>query len=160
MARSGLAGANSNGQLGDGTTTQRSTPVQVGNLTGITAIAAGSAHTLALKNDGTVWTWGANSNGWGDGTTTQRSTPVQVSTLISIIAVAAGQSHSVVLRNIPTLINDGTVWAWGSNSNGQLGNGTILDTWIPIQVSGLSGVSAIAAGIVPHCRPQKCFQPG
>jgi alpha-tubulin suppressor-like RCC1 family protein len=140
-------GNNSNGQLGDGTTTDRATPVPVSGLTGVTAVAAGSAHSVALKNDGTVWAWGSNSNGQlGNGTTTDRSTPVQVSGLVGITAVAAGQSHSIALRNIVGLINDGTIWAWGSNSKGQLGNGTTVDTWIPIQVTGLTGVTAIAAG--------------
>jgi alpha-tubulin suppressor-like RCC1 family protein len=143
-------GSNSNGQLGNGTKTDSKTPVQVSNLAGITSIAAGSAHTVALKNDGTVWAWGSNSNGQlGNGTAgpgTDSSTPVPAIGLIGVIAVTAGQNHSVALRNIPVLINDGTVWAWGSNSNGQLGNGTILDAWVPIQVSGLTGASAIAAG--------------
>jgi alpha-tubulin suppressor-like RCC1 family protein len=140
-------GSNSNGQLGDGTTIDRATPVPVSGLTGVTAVAAGSAHSVALKNDGTVWAWGSNSKGQlGNGTTTDRSTPVQVSTLVGITAVAAGASHSIALRNIVGVINDGTIWAWGSNSNGQLGNGTTVDTWIPIQVSGLTGVTAIAAG--------------
>jgi alpha-tubulin suppressor-like RCC1 family protein len=140
-------GNNSNGQLGDGTTTDRATPMPVSGLAGVSAVAAGSAHSVALKNDGTVWAWGSNSKGQlGNGTTTDRSTPVQVSTLVGITAVAAGASHSIALRNIVGVINDGTIWAWGSNSNGQLGNGTTVDTWIPIQVSGLTGVTAIAAG--------------
>jgi alpha-tubulin suppressor-like RCC1 family protein len=121
--------------------------VPVSGLIGVTAVAAGLAHSVALKNDGTVWAWGSNSKGQlGNGTTTDRSTPVQVSTLVGITAVAAGASHSIALRNIVGVINDGTIWAWGSNSNGQLGNGTTVDTWIPIQVSGLTGVTAIAAG--------------
>jgi alpha-tubulin suppressor-like RCC1 family protein len=140
-------GSNSNGQLGDGTTIDKLTPVPVSNLAGITAIAAGSAHTLALKNDGTVWAWGSNSNGQlGDGTTTQRLNPVQVSILAGIVAIAAGNSHSLALRNIIALQNDVTVWAWGSNNRGQLGDGTIVDKWIPIQVFGITGVSDIAAG--------------
>ncbi|OQX14607.1 MAG: hypothetical protein BWK80_41665, partial [Desulfobacteraceae bacterium IS3] len=75
-------GYNSNGELGDGTMADHLTPVQV-SLTGVfSKIAAGSMHSLALKNDGTVWAWGNNSSGQlGDGTTTKSLTPIQVSIL-------------------------------------------------------------------------------
>jgi len=74
-----LGGGNGNGQLGDGTTGNRTAPVQVAGLTGVQAIAGGGYHSLALKNDGTVWAWGYNGNGrLGDGTTTDKYTPVQV----------------------------------------------------------------------------------
>jgi alpha-tubulin suppressor-like RCC1 family protein len=66
------------GQLGDGTTTPRYTPVQVTNLTNVIAVAGGDSHSLALKSDGTVWAWGYNYYGQlGDGTNINRSTPVQ-----------------------------------------------------------------------------------
>jgi alpha-tubulin suppressor-like RCC1 family protein len=84
-------GYNYYGQLGDGTTVSKSTPVQVSGLTGVTAIAAGGSHSLAVKGDGTVWTWGYNVYGQlGDGTNTQRETPVQVSGLTGATAIAAG----------------------------------------------------------------------
>lgn len=137
-------GNNSNGQLGDGTTTQRLTPVQVINLTGVTAIAAGSAHTVVLKNDGTVWAWGNNSNGQlGNGNLTQSATAVQVSGLTNVVAVAAGFSHTAALRNDVT---DVSVWVWGNNASGQLGNGTTTQSSVPVQATGLSGITAIAAG--------------
>ncbi|MFP2913744.1 RCC1 domain-containing protein, partial [Pyxidicoccus sp. 3LFB2] len=84
-------GNNTDGQLGDGTNTPRSTPVQVQGLTGVVAIAANDFDTLALKADGTVWAWGNNSYGQlGDGTApNDRSTPVQVQGLTGVVAIAA-----------------------------------------------------------------------
>ncbi|MBN2128069.1 MAG: hypothetical protein JW741_01175, partial [Sedimentisphaerales bacterium] len=149
-------GYNYNGQLGDGTTTDRSVPVQVvdgagGFLTGMTAVAAGSSHSLAIRNDGTVWAWGYNYNGQlGDGTTTDRSAPVQVvdgagGFLTGVMAITAGGGHGLALKT------DGTVWAWGLNWWGQLGDGTTDLTFAPVQVVDgtggvLTGVTAIAAG--------------
>ena len=132
-------GANLHGQLGDGTTINRPSPVQVAGLAGVRAIAAGGPHSLALASDGTVWAWGKNRQGQlGDGTTIDRPAPVQVAGLAGVQAIAAGQAHSLALRN------DGTVWAWGSDFSGRLG--TTTDRSVPMQVAGLAGVQAIVAG--------------
>ncbi len=138
-------GLNTNGQLGDGTTTQRTSPVQVSSLTGVTSIAAGASHGLALKSDGTVWSWGLNGNGQlGDSSTTQRLSPVAVTGLTSVVAIAAGQAHSLAVKT------DGTVWSWGLNSSGQLGDNTSTQRTAPVQVgvagSWLTGVTGLAAG--------------
>jgi alpha-tubulin suppressor-like RCC1 family protein len=134
-------GGNWSGQIGDGTTTQRNSPVQVSGLTGMTAISVGFGHNMALKNDGTVWAWGDNERGQlGDGTTTQRTTPVQVSGLTNVIAIGAGANESYALKA------DGTVWAWGWDNYGQLGDGTTTNTTSPIQVHGLTNVVSIVSG--------------
>ncbi|HEX8702583.1 MAG TPA: RCC1 repeat-containing protein, partial [Myxococcaceae bacterium] len=136
-------GDNTSGQLGDGTTTPRLSPVQVPGLGPAVAIASGQDHSLAVLQDGTVWAWGASSWGQlGDGTTTPHPSPVRVSALTDVVAVAAAGHHSVALRR------DGTVWGWGKNFHGQLGMGATSQTAVstPVQVAGLADVSAVAAG--------------
>jgi len=134
-------GSNWGGTLGDGTDTNRRTPVQVTGLSDVTTISAGYGHSLAQRSDGTVWAWGQGSEGrLGDGATTNRATPVQVTGLSDVTAISAGYGHSLALRS------DGTVWAWGRNRVGQLGDGTTNDRHVPVRVTGLSGVTAISAG--------------
>src|SRR5215210_4516777 len=84
-------GYNPYGQLGDGTTTNRTTPVGVRNLSGVKAISASYDHSLAVKEDGTVWAWGRNYYGeLGNGTNTDSLAPVQVKNLSGVKAVATG----------------------------------------------------------------------
>ena len=135
-------GENNYGELGDGTTVGRTSPVQAAGVTGATGVSAGYSHSLAVLSNGTVWSWGFNQDGeLGNGTTNSpKPTPLAISGLTGITAVAAGQYHSLALKN------DGTVWAWGYNSNGQLGDGTTTERLSPVQVISLTGVVAIAAG--------------
>jgi len=137
-------GNNGYGQVGNGSTTNQSTPQPVTGLSsGVAAIAAGQFHTCALTTAGAVQCWGANNSGQlGDGSTTNKSTPQPVTGLASGVAfIAAGAAHTCAL----TLA--GAVQCWGSNSSGQLGDGSTTNKSTPQPVTGLaSGVAAIAAG--------------
>jgi alpha-tubulin suppressor-like RCC1 family protein len=142
-------GWNYRGQLGDGTTTMRSRPVDVVGLgSGVTAVAAGYRHSCALMSTGGAKCWGRNLEGQlGDGTTTSRLTPVDVLGLgSSATAIAAGDFHSCALTSTTR------VRCWGFNGAGELGDGTMNSSMTPVEVSGLSGdVIAIAAGDFHNC---------
>jgi len=154
-------GCNNNGQLGNNSSTPSQVPIQVFSsttsnnpLTNIIGIAAGLSHSLALSNDSTVWAWGHNNDGQlGNNSTTNSFVPVQVVSsalslkpLTNIVAIAAGGFYSLGLSY------DGTVWAWGYNNAGQLGNNSTLTSLTPVQVVAsassdpLTNIVAISAG--------------
>jgi alpha-tubulin suppressor-like RCC1 family protein len=154
-------GGNTYGQLGNNSLSNSSLPVQTldpvtaNYLAGVTTIAAGYDHNLALKSDGTVRAWGNNAWGQlGNNTFKSSSVPVQIvdpsdpsGFLTHVIAIAAGTSFSLALKS------DGTVRAWGYNGKGQLGNNSSNSSSVPVQVRDLSNpsgyltqVTAIAAG--------------
>lgn len=138
-------GGNSHGQLGDGTTTDRDTPVEL-PLMNIVDIAAGFSHSLAVAHDGTVYAWGNNACAQlGDGTREDRSVPTAVKGVENCVRVAAGDGNSLALRA------NGAVYAWGYGEYGQLGNGT-NDTMAsaPVRVNGLNDIARIECG-VHHC---------
>jgi alpha-tubulin suppressor-like RCC1 family protein len=140
-------GANAGGQLGNGTSAGSAVPVQVSGLTGVTSIAASNHSAYALKADGSLWAWGDNSHGQlGDGTTEGSTVPVQVTGVSNVLSIALTTTGSTPGSTIYARKKDGTVWAWGYNYEGQLGNGTRTNSSVPVQVSGLTGITNISAG--------------
>ncbi|MCB9064973.1 MAG: HYR domain-containing protein [Chitinophagales bacterium] len=122
-------GGNAGSQLGDGTNTNRSTPVQAGSTSDFVSVNAGRHHTMAIKKDGTLWAWGLNNSGQlGIGASSTKQSPVQVGTDDDWMMVAGGAAHSAAIKS------DGTLWTWGLNPSGQLGNGTTTNTNTPAKV--------------------------
>jgi alpha-tubulin suppressor-like RCC1 family protein len=118
-------------------------PVRVSNLANIVSIANTGTTGYAVRNDGTVWSWGDNTAGalGNNSTVSQTTVPVQVSGLTNITKVVGAGSNGHAHRA------DGTVWSWGNNDAGQLGNGsTAAFSRVPVQVSGLTNITSIAAG--------------
>jgi len=151
-------GLNTNGQLGDSSTTQRTAPVAVtasGVLSGrtVTGISAGNAHSCAVA-DGLAFCWGLNTNSrLGDGSTTQRTAPVAVTATgvlagRTVTAVSAGNAHSCAVA-------DALAFCWGLNTNGRLGDGTTTQRSTPVAVVGTvaaaGSVTAVSAGNTHSC---------
>ncbi|NEW04583.1 hypothetical protein GK047_00910 [Paenibacillus sp. SYP-B3998] len=141
-------GRNDFGQLGIGTYDDHTTnygkniPVKISSIDHVVQIAAGNIHSLALKDDGTIWSWGQNGNfQLGDGTTVlSRNTPTLVENLTHVTKISAGLFHSLAVKN------DGTVWSWGTNFYGQLGDGTLTWRNYPVKVLNLENVASVSSG--------------
>jgi uncharacterized repeat protein (TIGR01451 family) len=138
-------GSNGNGQLGDGSWNNQNVPTRVAMLSDIVSIAAGDADSFAIRADGTLWAWGWNAySQLGDGTVDQKPTPVQIMDPLNptkpfgwnhggVVEVAASYRHTLAR------MADGTVWAWGYNYSGQLGDDTTLGKSTPVQVKTDTG---------------------
>jgi alpha-tubulin suppressor-like RCC1 family protein len=144
-------GLNSDGQLGNGTTTSSNVPVAVSGISDAVAVAAGITHACALTSGGTVKCWGSNITGaLGDGTSTSSSTPVDVINLSGVVAISS-QSQAT---HVCALTEAGAVKCWGGNRYGQLGNtnNNYTDNRNPVPADvGLSGVTALAVGYSHTC---------
>jgi|GEM_PF-1153784 len=139
-------GRNNLKQLGDGTTTNRTRPVQVTGLTDATQVIAGQGWACVLKSDGTVACWGDNSSGQlGDGTTTGRSAPAVIPDLTGVTQISGNFQH-VCVR-----LSDSTARCWGWNVLYQLGDGTTTSRLSPVAPSNLTGVAQISAGVFQTC---------
>ena len=126
-------GQQSSGELGDGSTTVRSSPVQIGSGTTWTNVADGADHTVVVKEDGTLWAVGNNAAGeLGDGSTTSRSSLVQIGSLTNWKFVAAGDNCSLAVKT------DGTLWSWGHGGGGRLGDGSTTNKSSPVQIGSLT----------------------
>jgi alpha-tubulin suppressor-like RCC1 family protein len=143
------SGLNSVGQLGDNTTVNRMSPVQVVGIANAVSVATGGYHTCAALADGTMRCWGSNASGQiGDNTTIDQTSPVVVTGLPSgqsVVSLSAGEGHTCAT------LSDGTAWCWGRNTSGQLGNGSTVNKIVPTQVVGMTTATQISAGTEHTC---------
>jgi alpha-tubulin suppressor-like RCC1 family protein len=153
-------GQNTVGELGDGTTINRTNPVQVTTLSNIIAVSGGDWHSSALASDGTIWKCGRNDvgqlgNGSADGAGNYLPHPVPAKIQLdnngagfsNIVLVAARDWHNIAVKS------DGSVWQWGANDQGQCGDNTTIDRWRPVQVSGLGPRVGLPLMIQPGAQP-------
>ncbi len=140
-------GRNPDGELGNGNLNDSNVPVSVAGLSGVTAIYAGGYHTCATISGGAVRCWGWNGYGQlGDGTTTATNTgtPTTVTGVSGVSMLAGGGLHTCALTGT-------TVKCWGLNADGELGNGSTLDSHVAVNVANLANVVSIAAGTYHNC---------
>ena len=122
-------GRNDYGQIGDETTIDKASPVQIKIGTKYKRVSAGNKHSLAIDSEGNLWTWGRNDYGQlGDGTTTQKKSPIQIKSGTKFTQISEGYYHSLAIDSQENL------WAWGNNYSGQLGDGTTVDKIKPLQI--------------------------
>ena len=135
-------GLNNYGQLGDGTTTDRTNPVQIKIGTKFTQVSTGSCYSTAIDSEGNLWTWGLNNYGQlGDGTGINKTSPIKILDGIKFTQISAGEDHSLAIDN------EGNLWAWGYNYNGQLGDGTTTNKTTPVQIKDSTKFSKISTGV-------------
>jgi alpha-tubulin suppressor-like RCC1 family protein len=135
-------GRGASGQLGDNTVVSKSSPVQIGALTTWSQASSGETHTLAVRTNNTLWSWGSASSGrlGNNSQSLDLSSPVQVGSLTDWSSVSAGRSHSLSTKT------NGTLWSWGSNNNGQLGDNTVANKSSPVQVGSLTNWLQVSGG--------------
>ncbi len=134
-------GENTYGQLGQNTTVDRSSPVQIGTETMWAVSACTQDSTAAIKTDGTLWSWGRNNSGQlGQNDTIDRSSPIQIGSLTTWKTIYGGRTFFFATKT------DDTLWSWGGNNLGQLGVGDIIDRSSPVQVGTLSDWNIISLG--------------
>ena len=134
-------GYNNYGQLGNGSYTSYSYPIQIGNDTDWALLSCGSDHTSAIKTDGTLWAWGYNNYGQlGNSENTDHNYPLQIETGTNWATVSCGGNHTIAIKA------DRTLWAWGYNINGQLGDGTNINRNYPVQIGTGTSWAKVSCG--------------
>jgi hypothetical protein len=135
-------GLNSFGRLGDGTTANRSSPVQIAGENWA-QVSAGNFFTMAVTTDGKLFSWGRNTfyGQLGQNDQVHRSSPTQVGPLTNWFQVSAAGGHTAAIKT------DGTLWAWGRNDVGRLGDGTVINRSSPVQIGGLTNWAQVSAGL-------------